>query len=149
MTSDELATPGPEPLSGRLVDGEMPPLPGGAVEVWHCGLRMAHQMSGMRWTVNRGSARPGAGTGGQLLTCTRCGARALVQLEVPVADWTPPQHAPGAGKTGLPPQWRAAARRAAVAEVRRRVAGQVAATADEHAVALADAALGALADLPW
>jgi hypothetical protein len=35
-------------LGGRLVDDEMPPTPGGAAEVWHCGVRMAHQFTAMR-----------------------------------------------------------------------------------------------------
>lgn len=62
---------GPDPLAGRLVDSEMAPLPGGAVEVWHCGVPMAHQVSAMRWTVSRGTWRPGAGVGGQMLACLR------------------------------------------------------------------------------
>lgn len=130
-------------LDGRPVDDRQPVLPGGAAEVWHCGVPMAHQASAMRWTVREGAWQPGGGVGGQVLACPRCGARARVELEVPAAGWVPPRAELAA--EGAPERCRRVARRAAVAEWWRRAAAQVEAEPEEHAGAVAAAVVDALA----
>ncbi|GAA2685594.1 hypothetical protein [Nonomuraea recticatena] len=134
-----------EGRSGQRADeGGMFLPPGGGVDLRHCGVPMAHQISAMQWTVNRFEGwRPGPGRSRHAFACQRCEAKALVDLETPDAVWTFQQRErqlPGdEGRSR-----KMAARRASIAEWDRRVREQVAAAPDAHAMAIADAVLAAL-----